>query len=304
MRNLHLKKSRHCLPAPSLPAGPQAPPPDRAQTKTPPADTPGGTPDAEVQAPRSVSRKTEALQERLQTGRGPVQEGLPGPGGRPLDLGGRDSTLKGWEAGGSSAEAVTKIGTGYSSTCFRVPGLSPRRRRRQGRREENMATGGRSHSPARLRSQYHPRALLWHLQRTRSSPTHGHRSRKRFTQPCAKAWRSLDKPTRVVTPAPSLARERLSQTQTRQGPWGSHLSPPPQNQLPALFPSLVRRPPGSFPPALGEPSLQDPKRWCGHGAHTPHLPFLPRAGSLPLTQHNTTQNLPGADYQPTFTKPS
>lgn len=75
----------------------------------------------------------------------------------------------------------------------------------------------------------------------------GIRSRKGFTHPCAEAWRPLDKPTRVVTAAPSQARERLSQTQTWQGP----LRPPglDKSQLPPLFPSLVRRPPGSFLPS-------------------------------------------------------
>lgn len=57
-----------------------------------------------------------------------------------------------------------------------------------------MAPEGGSHSPARLRSQHIRGHCCGTYKRTRSSPTHGHRSRKGFIQPCAKAWRPRTNP--------------------------------------------------------------------------------------------------------------
>lgn len=190
-----------------------------------------------------------------------------------------------------------------------MPGLSPRLRRaaRKAGRKHGSGREG-SHGPARLRSQHHPRALLWHLQ---TDPV--------LADPQASVpGRGL--PTRVPRPGgpwtnpPVWSRRppaRPGKGCRRLRPGRGPCAPPAWTKasflhcFPLWFGDLLVP---SCPPALGEPSLQDSKHRCGHGVHTPHLPFLkPVWGPsqqglyLPLPKRDT-ENLPRTGYQLTFKK--
>ena len=138
-----------------------------------------------------------------------------------------------------------------------MTGLSPRlrrTRRKAGRKHGYQRVPTALHASA----QYRPRALVWHLQTDQSlADSWSVSPRRGFSHPCAEAWqpRGRSHPCRH-TMAPGPARERLSQT--RQEDLGQPPAPQAWTKTSFLyyflFPSLVQRAAGSFPPSLLDPN--------------------------------------------------
>lgn len=134
---------------------------------------------------------------------------------------------------------------------------------------------------------------MWHLQTDQSlADSWSVSPRRGFSHLCAEAWQPCRRshPCRH-TMAPGPARERLSQT--GQEALGQPPAPRAWTRTSFLyyflFPSLVQRAAGSFPPSLPDPNPAvswPPNHCCSPGVCTLHLPFLSRSHSF------TTEPLP------------
>ncbi|XP_044944103.1 collagen alpha-1(I) chain [Mustela putorius furo] len=169
-----------------------------------------------------------------------------------------------------------------------------------------MAPEGGSHSPARLRSQHMRGHCCGTYKRTRSSPTHGHRSRKGFTQPCAKAWRPrTNPPCRHDGPQPGQGKAVADSDLA--GALGQPPAPPAWTKasflhyFPLWFGDLLV-------PAL-LPSGNQACRTQNTAVVVVTCPFSPVWGPsqqglhLPLPKGDA-ENVPRTGYQLTLKKPS